>query len=601
MIGRYTIFKPICVGVLASLLALALVACQPLSHEGYGGLAAPPLLAFLSPAAIRVHPQVVAWGGEVSVDGEGGWDQSVRILLLPSEAAGQEGAVGLSIAALNLGQGRFSARLRVGRQVKPGNYIVVVMDNLGHLSSAALTIQDIPDAEFPTRDPVAAAYLPAGFGGEEKPLPDTFPRYRRLALRGFGTTDGWDRWLFQVFWNEDLADLPAADVPLHIAEWYVTQLTAANIPNVVAEPAEGGVAVRFGSAPDGSFSQGRLTVGPPHTPYERPAIGDYAAGLLLELDRRPVVISPARELLDNEAVQAALPHPYAYGRVLNPVPVLEAPGSEHVVRTLSNMATWVAIREAVTIGDRTWYRIGPAEYVDAAAVALFTPSGFRGVELGPGMPTRVGFVYKEALNVRSRPGVADDNPPVAQLSRYDAVFIYEEAQAPDGLWYRIGPDRWVHAELLRVAQQNPRPVAIGPDEKWIDVDLAQQTVVAYEGDRMVYATLASTGMPWTPTVRGLFRIWAKLETGRMSLGSLESGTFYDLPEVPYIMYFHDNYALHGAYWHDSFGTPRSRGCVNLSPWDARWFFAWTTPQVPPGRRGILSAQAAEPGTWINVH
>src|SRR5690606_2285339 len=102
-----------------------------------------------------------------------------------------------------------------------------------------------------------------------------------------------------------------------------------------------------------------------------------------------------------------------------------------------------------------------------------------------------------------------------------------------------------------------------------------------------YATLVSTGEAGlasadetTATRQGIFRIHTKHVTATMA--SSESGEEFELRDVPYVQYFKDGYALHGAYWHDRFGVPKSHGCINLAPEDARRVFAWTEPQVPTG-------------------
>jgi hypothetical protein len=66
------------------------------------------------------------------------------------------------------------------------------------------------------------------------------------------------------------------------------------------------------------------------------------------------------------------------------------------------------------------------------------------------------------------------------------------------------------------------------------------------------------------------------------------------------MYFYRGYGLHGAYWHDGFGSGRSHGCVNLSPRDARWLFDWASPSLPEGRQAMLSKEDS-PGTWVYVY
>ena len=116
---------------------------------------------------------------------------------------------------------------------------------------------------------------------------------------------------------------------------------------------------------------------------------------------------------------------------------------------------------------------------------------------------------------------------------------------------------------------------------------------------MVYATLVSSGLRQWPTAKGLFRIHTKITWGPMS-GREGKPDFYSLEDVPWSMYFFEDYALHGAYWHDGFGYQHSHGCVNLAPLDAKWLYDWTTPVVPQGGAGATAPKAA-PGTWVWVH
>jgi len=141
--------------------------------------------------------------------------------------------------------------------------------------------------------------------------------------------------------------------------------------------------------------------------------------------------------------------------------------------------------------------------------------------------------------------------------------------------------------------------AVTNDEKWIEVNLTDQKLRAYEGNKLIYEFLVSSGMPWTPTVTGDFRIWYKTRWTRMSGGSKEAGNFYDLPNVPFNMFFHGDYALHGAYWHNNFGHPMSHGCVNIGIPDAEKLFYWTSPVVPDGQ-GATRASEKNPGTRVVV-
>ena len=117
-------------------------------------------------------------------------------------------------------------------------------------------------------------------------------------------------------------------------------------------------------------------------------------------------------------------------------------------------------------------------------------------------------------------------------------------------------------------------------EKRIEVDLTNQRVYAFEGNRKVYEFIVSTGKwGWTPT--GEFTIWTKVRSQLMSGGSKALHTYYYLPNVPYVMFFYNDqvakmrgFSFHGTYWHDNFGHPMSHGCVNMRIVDARDLYSW---------------------------
>lgn len=156
-----------------------------------------------------------------------------------------------------------------------------------------------------------------------------------------------------------------------------------------------------------------------------------------------------------------------------------------------------------------------------------------------------------------------------------------------------------HASRIDEAKRMPKWGKNG--ERWIDVNITKQVLVAYEGDKPVYATLVSTGEDGLEegkksTKKGIFRIHTKYVT--MTMDSDVVGEEFELRDVPYVQYFEEGFALHGAYWHDNFGTPKSHGCVNLTPEDARRLFFWTEPQVPAGWHGAAKALT---GTVVFVH
>lgn len=126
-------------------------------------------------------------------------------------------------------------------------------------------------------------------------------------------------------------------------------------------------------------------------------------------------------------------------------------------------------------------------------------------------------------------------------------------------------------KTLRPTQVN-RPVIpdkVGADERWIDIDLSDQMLYAYEGRQLIRSFVVSTGTWRTPTPVGQFAVWIKLRYDDMS------GPGYYLPDVPYTMYFYHGYGIHGTYWHNNFGTPMSHGCVNMITEEAGWLFDWS--------------------------
>ncbi len=110
--------------------------------------------------------------------------------------------------------------------------------------------------------------------------------------------------------------------------------------------------------------------------------------------------------------------------------------------------------------------------------------------------------------------------------------------------------------------------------KWIDVNLSEQMLYAFEGDTVVASFLVSTGLWDTPTVTGTYYVWIKLLYDDMA------GPGYYLPDVPYVMYFYRGYGIHGTYWHNNFGNPMSHGCVNMETSEAGWLYNWAFVGIP---------------------
>jgi lipoprotein-anchoring transpeptidase ErfK/SrfK len=136
---------------------------------------------------------------------------------------------------------------------------------------------------------------------------------------------------------------------------------------------------------------------------------------------------------------------------------------------------------------------------------------------------------------------------------------------------------------------DPEWVAQLTGEKWIDINLTEQTITAYQGDTAIHTFVVSTGGTGHETVTGSFNIWAKVSTQDMSGGSRAAGNYYYVEDVPWVQYFYADYSIHGADWHNDFGWPVSHGCVNMRVAEARWLFEWAEPE--------MSESAVANGTW----
>jgi lipoprotein-anchoring transpeptidase ErfK/SrfK len=197
--------------------------------------------------------------------------------------------------------------------------------------------------------------------------------------------------------------------------------------------------------------------------------------------------------------------------------------------------------------------------------------------------------------------------------RFEKVRVREEKGTGTNVMLRVEGDDapvtggWMRARDVSRARLAPPPVEAGGDtatERWIDVDLAQQTIVAYEGTKPVFASLVSTGKgpPKSDfaTPVGVHRIWVKIFTTKMdNLEKEDVEKHYALEDVPWVQFFDKAVALHGVFWHHDLGHIHSHGCVNLAPIDARWLYAFTSPHLPIGWTAVYPTKS-EPGTVIRV-
>lgn len=260
-----------------------------------------------------------------------------------------------------------------------------------------------------------------------------------------------------------------------------------------------------------------------------------------------------------------------YRRVLEAAEIYDAPNG-NVIEMLDAGYNYVTVWQF----QDDWAQIGVDRWMQVDKLSgVVYPSGFAGVLLPEGgLPYTAGWMLVN-LRASTEPGLApsDDNP---LLNRYTRINIYATVDVDGWRWYQVGVNQWIKqtnvAKILPVA----RPEGVTTN-RWVSVDLYEQVLIAYEGDRAVFATLISSGLPQWSTNEGVFNIWLPLDRTEMS-GAEGRSDFYYLEDVPSTMYFDGPIALHGTYWHNSFGFRHSHGCVNMSITDSNWLYEFLSPE-----------------------
>lgn len=226
---------------------------------------------------------------------------------------------------------------------------------------------------------------------------------------------------------------------------------------------------------------------------------------------------------------------------------------------------------------------------------------FHGEELAPGEPLDFGWVVEDRVPVFSRPEAGARAKQTH--ARFDRVPLGEVKKSGRVAFVKSG-ETWLRESDVRRPQKVAPPPEVRAGERWIDIELASQTLVAYEGTEPVFATLVSTGKgaqgTELATPKGTHRVWVKLRSSNMdNLEDEDAERWYAIEDVPWVQYFSKGVGLHAAFWHRDFGHPRSHGCVNLAPLDAQRLFGFTGPPLPAGWTATLPSPV-EPGTVVRV-
>jgi hypothetical protein len=227
-------------------------------------------------------------------------------------------------------------------------------------------------------------------------------------------------------------------------------------------------------------------------------------------------------------------------------------------------------------------------------------SGFAGEQLPNGELANIGWVVGKTVFTSDAPF----GKRVRRLEPLTSIHITERSESRRATWLHTKQGDWVRATDIRLPAPASVPAQVSSNERWLDVDTRSQILTAYVGAQPVFTTLVSTGKgkagSESATPAGEHRIWVKLASSDMTnVEDLGASQYYAIEAVPWVQFFKGGYGLHAAFWHEAFGTPRSHGCVNLSPRDAAFLFAWTEPALPAGWHAVLPT-TVQPGTLVRV-
>lgn len=271
---------------------------------------------------------------------------------------------------------------------------------------------------------------------------------------------------------------------------------------------------------------------------------------------------------------------------------------------------YIAVDRKFNWNGRQWFRSTKGYVAPVDTFHTVVGSKFQGVTLNEDWQLPIGWVFgvSKTKNTYEIDVEAKKVKVKGSLKRLTVVNLTtEEIEIGKHTYVQTADGTWMRKDDLRIAVPGPPPADLQPNERWIDVNVATQTLVLFQGTRPIFATLVSTGRTSSKkeldhsTPVGEWRIREKHITATMDGDGTAAGDLpYSIEAVPYVMYYHRSYAVHGAFWHENFGVKMSHGCINMAPLDAKFVFFHTDPPVHQGWQGAWSSDE-RPGSRVVVH
>jgi hypothetical protein len=218
--------------------------------------------------------------------------------------------------------------------------------------------------------------------------------------------------------------------------------------------------------------------------------------------------------------------------------------------------------------------MGARDIIRIGSVPLFQGLTFSSTPLRP-FGWVLTYLSPGPVETKRTPGWGVQDYTGHVLSQQEVIQVFDEQNVNGEDWYLIGPDEWVYHKVVARVLPNTTPPEGVTGDRWIEINLYEQTIAVYENRQLIFATLIASGVEPFWTQPGLFPIYQKIASTPMR-GSFEAdhSDAYYLEDVPWTMYFDEARALHGAYWRTQLGFPQSHGCVNLTVGDSRWLYDW---------------------------
>lgn len=291
---------------------------------------------------------------------------------------------------------------------------------------------------------------------------------------------------------------------------------------------------------------------------------------------------PPRPLPDYKPNPELTKLPYSYFHLdKDYVSVLSEPAGIENGQPFPPGFVYVSYIDRVDTGRGIYYMLESGAWIPGKGARVSEVSSYQGLQFHTTPNNAFGWPF-EYIPVKKAPGYNSQETGRYLYPFIDIIQVYDTQTAEGVDWNMIGPNQWVEGRKVAIVHPNPMPPGSITTGRWIDVDLAEQTLAVYDNYQLVFATVIASGLEPFYTRPGLFQIYLKKEAETMRNNDLTD--YYYLDNVPWTMYFDKARALHGAYWRTRFGYPQSHGCVNLSVGDSHWLYNW-----------------AVEGDWVYIH